>query len=271
MAAKSKVKRIAQHYKLGGDQSTFEFVDVALNSDSPFFLDPRAFHTLRSDWGEHCVSLLQTFFDAVMNRIRTGDHDAARQLLSSLNEPNETHLGLSQGRPAGRGMGKGLAEDMWEALSTSGAAATGLLQDLEDTVLFIDGIGHDRVSDITTNIVRGPLIEFTQDVANFYGIPLVKDVATSRCWNSESSEVGGLVRRPAVAEYGAVVAGAEMSRSAAADVRCGRVRRPSHLAASPGGRTEGGECAGRGSQERDDAGNEKVGRRQVRTEQEACS
>jgi len=136
MAARTKVTRISQHFKLRGDQSAFEFVDVALNSDSPFFLDPRACHTLRSEWGEHCVSLLQTFFDAVMNRIRTGDHDGARALLSSLSEPNETHLGLSRGQPAGRGMGKGLAEDMWAALSNSGAAATGLLQDLEDTVLF---------------------------------------------------------------------------------------------------------------------------------------
>ncbi len=184
MAAKRPTKRISQHFKVTGDQSTFEFVDVALHTDSPFFLDPRAFRNLRSDWGETCVSLLQSFFDAVLGRIGDGDHSGARQLLGSLSEPNETHLGLSRGRPAGRGMGKGLAEVMWEALNGSDAATTGLLQDLEDTVLFIDGIGHDRVSDITTNIVRRPLIEFTQDAAHFYGIKLVKDVASARCWNS---------------------------------------------------------------------------------------
>lgn len=184
MAKRSKVKRISSHYKLDGDQSTFEFVDVALNSDSPFFLDPRAFRALRSDWGEHCVSLLQSFFDDVLTRIQSGDHARAQQLLGSLSEPNETHLGLSSGRPAGRGMGSGLAEAMWEALSKSDAAASGLLQDLEDTVLFIDGIGHDRISDITTNIVRESLIEFTQDAAAYYGIPLVKRVASARCWNS---------------------------------------------------------------------------------------
>lgn len=177
-------KRISEHFKLGADQSTLEFVDVALNSDSPFFLDPRAFRNLRSDWGESCVSLLQSFFDAVLSRIGSGDHAGARQLLASLSEPNETHLGLSKGKPAGRGMGRGLAAVMWEALSGSDAATTGLLQDLEDTVLFIDGIGHDRVSDITTNIVRRPLIEFTQDAAAFYGIKLSQDVASSRCWNS---------------------------------------------------------------------------------------
>ena len=177
-------KRISQHFGIVGDQSTLEFVDVALNSDSPYFLDPCAFGNLRSKWGEGCVSLLQSFFNAVLNRIGSGDHAGARQLLASLNEPNETHLGLSKGRPAGRGMGSGLAMAMWEALSGSEAATTGLLQDLEDTVLFIDGIGHDRISDITTNIVRGPLMEFTQDAALFYGIKLTKDVASARCWNS---------------------------------------------------------------------------------------
>lgn len=73
---------------------------------------------------------------------------------------------------------------MWQALSTSQAAASGLLEDLEDTVLFVENIGHDRISDITTNIVRGPLVEFTQDAAGFYGIPLKKNVATGRTWNS---------------------------------------------------------------------------------------
>jgi hypothetical protein len=192
VAKPPKVKRISAHFKLDGDQSTFEFVDVALSSDSPFFVDPRAFRMLRSDWGEHCVSLLQSFFDTVMSRIHAGDDSGARQLLASLSEPNETHLGLSSGAPSGSGMGAGLAEDMWKALSTSKAAATGLLQDLEDTVLFVDGVGHDRISDITTNIVRGPLIEFTQDAARYYGIPLAKNVASARCWNSSlrSWEVG---------------------------------------------------------------------------------
>ena len=184
MTAKRPVKRISHHLKITGDQSTFEFVDVALHTDSPFFLDPRALRSLRSTWGETCVSLLQSFFDAVVGRIANGDHAGARRLLGSLSEPNETHLGLSRGSPAGRGMGKGLAEVMWKALSGSDAATTGLLQDLEDTVLFIDGIGHDRVSDIATNIMRQPLIEFTQDAANYYGIALAKDVATGRCWDS---------------------------------------------------------------------------------------
>lgn len=100
-------KRISEHFKLAGDQSVFEFVDAALNSDSAFFLDPRAFHLLRSDWGERCVSLLQSFFSHVMAQIQSGAHDKARELLASLSEPNETHLGLSKGKPAGRGMGGG--------------------------------------------------------------------------------------------------------------------------------------------------------------------
>lgn len=176
-------QRISQHFGLTGDQSTFEFVDVPVETDAPFFVDPRAFRLLRSSWGEHCVSLLQTFFAAVMSHIQSGDHAAARELLASLSEPNETHLGLSRGKPSGRGMGAGLAEEMWRALRSSSAATTGLLEDLEDTVLFIEGIGHDRISDITTNIVRGPLLEFTQDASAYYGIELTSDVPSARCWN----------------------------------------------------------------------------------------
>lgn len=75
-----------------------------------------------------------------------------------LREPNETHLGLSAGRSKGRALGTELARDVWKALSQSEAAKSGLLRDLEDTILMVEGISVDIVSDMTTNIIRGPLI-----------------------------------------------------------------------------------------------------------------
>ncbi len=45
-------------------------------------------------------------------------------------------------------------------MSRSEAAKSGLLEDLEDTVLMIEGISVDIVSDMATNIVRGPLIRY---------------------------------------------------------------------------------------------------------------
>ncbi|WP_055069159.1 hypothetical protein [Clostridium massiliamazoniense] len=36
----------------------------------------------------------------------------------------------------------------------------------------IDGIGKDSISDITTNVIRKYLIEFTQNQCNIYNIPM---------------------------------------------------------------------------------------------------
>jgi len=145
-----------------------------------------ALRYLESDWGQRCVSLLQSFFTEVVECMRDGRDSRAQNLLSSLSEPNETHLGLSRGTSAGRGMGRGLAQEIWDSLRTSRAVATGLLEDLEDAALFVPGVGHDRVSDITINIIREPLIEFTQDVAHYYGIPLAPDVQSGRMWETQS-------------------------------------------------------------------------------------
>lgn len=178
--------RISEVFSLGRSQPSLEFVDVDIHGDTRLFVDPRALLSIESDWGAECVALVQSFFDSVLLRMQEENSDAAQSLLASLAEPNETRLGLSIGRPKGRGMGEGLAEATWEALSSSRAVETGILRDLDDTILLVEGIGYDIVSDITTNIIRGPLIEFTQDACEYYGIPLVDGVVSRHLWNRQA-------------------------------------------------------------------------------------
>jgi hypothetical protein len=59
------------------------------------------------------------------------------------------------------------------------------LEDLEDTVLMIEGISVDIVSDITTNIIREPLIQYTQRMCEQYEIPIHEDVNSGPLWNSQ--------------------------------------------------------------------------------------
>ena len=73
-------------------------------------------------------------------------------------------------------------------ISQSAAAKSGLIQDLEDTVLLIPGISVDIVSDITTNIIRGPLIEYTQEQAKQIGIPLTEGVPSGPMWHPGRGE-----------------------------------------------------------------------------------
>jgi hypothetical protein len=178
--------RVSKHFGLERTQPSLDFVDVRLDTDTPVFIDPNAIRGLETFWGAECRSLLQHFFERVLDLIGSGNNDAAVALVASLRERNEFHLGFSKGESRGHGFGAGHATNVWEALTKSKAAKTGLLQDLEDTCLLIEGIGPDMVSDAVCNIIRGPLIRYTQDMCQYYGIPLIAEVASGPIWNPQN-------------------------------------------------------------------------------------
>lgn len=175
--------RVSEYYNLDRTQPYLDFVDIPLNTDVEVFLEPRAIKGLESPWGNELSSLLQTFFETILRLIKSGEHDKAQILLSSLNERNEFHLGFSVGKSRGHGFGGGTAESVWSALYESNASVTGLLKDLEDTALLIPGIGTDMISDAMCNILRGPLIKYTQDMCTYYDIPLINNIDSGSIWN----------------------------------------------------------------------------------------
>jgi hypothetical protein len=168
--------RVSEHYGISASQASLEFVDVDIRNDSPLFIDPTALRLIETALTRKCTYLIQSFFGHVLELTRDGDSSEAQRLLGALGELNETRLGFSTDRARGSGMGPELGRLLWTALSTSRAAATGVLEDLEEATMFIDNIGPDRVSDLITNIIRGPLTRFTNDMAVKYGIPQVDHI-----------------------------------------------------------------------------------------------
>ena len=177
--------RFSEYFKLNRTQAYLDFVDIPLDTDIAVFLDPTSIKSLNSVWGNELASLLQTFFETVLKLIKSGNNDKAIKLLASLNESSEFHLGYSEGKSQGRGFGEISAETVWGALTRSKASRTGLLRDLEDTVLLIPGVGTDMISDAVCNILRGPLIKYTQNICEYYGIPLTPDVYSGPIWNPQ--------------------------------------------------------------------------------------
>lgn len=175
--------RVSEHYSLGVTQPSLEFLDVDIDGDTRVFVDPFAFHYLDTDWGNECVSLLQDFYGEVSHAVQHQDDGRSLYLLGQLGESNETHLGLSSGPSRGSGVADGLATEIYDALIGSEAMATGLLTDIEQTILFVEGIGHDRLSDMTINIVREQLIKFTQEACDARGIPTIDDVDSGPMWD----------------------------------------------------------------------------------------
>lgn len=183
-----RVRRVSAVFRLDRSQPTLDFVDVDVNGDTPLFISPSAVSRLPTTWGHECSSLIQNFFSRVLRLINEGDDAGAERLLSALREPNETHLGLSRGRSRGRALGDGSAHDVWASLRNSAAARSGLISDLEDTALLIPGIGLDIISDMTTNIIRGPLIAYTQEQCRSHNIPLIAGLALGPIWDAQRGE-----------------------------------------------------------------------------------
>lgn len=179
--------RISQIFKLGRTQATLDFVDVDAVGDTRLFIDPRAIERLETDWGRWAHELLREFFERLIVAVKEDRRQDAMTLMAGLGEPNATHLGMSTGVAKGSGLGPKLAADLYQSLRASRARHTGQLQHLEDTALLIEGVRIDRVSDITTNIIREPLIVYTKQQCELYDIPQ-EQVGAGPLWDNESGE-----------------------------------------------------------------------------------
>lgn len=179
--------RVSDYFSLKTTQPSLDFVDVDLEKDAKLFIDPSALYLLNTEWGSRCRSLIKSFFSTVLESIKNGDDDTARSLLTQLSEPNETRLGLSKNKSQGRGMGASLADQVWQSLKHSDAVKTGIIADLEDTALLVDGVASDIISDVVTNIIREPLLEYTIKISKEYDIPL-EEHSTLKLWDPVKKE-----------------------------------------------------------------------------------
>ena len=161
----------SKHFKLGKSQGELDFVNIDLNKDIALFVDPFAISQRPDSWSQNCHALLMTFFQKVVDCIRAGRDDEARELLSHFREPNETRFGLSRGAPHGAGIGSQQANQLFDALRVSNAVKTGFISSLEECELMIEGIGSDKISDLTTNVIRGKLAEYTLEQCKLHGVP----------------------------------------------------------------------------------------------------
>ncbi|MEL6693462.1 MAG: hypothetical protein AAFQ12_10580 [Pseudomonadota bacterium] len=154
-----------------------------MDTDTALYICPYAIEIRTDDWSAQCGDLIRSFFAEVLSQLRAGNNARVDHLLGHLHEPNETRLGQSTDRPAGRGVGPNKSMLLGEALRNSRAYHTGLLNDVSETELFIHGVGRDTISDLTTNIIRGKLAEYTLAQCDLHGVP-VHDVRTlGPSWN----------------------------------------------------------------------------------------
>ncbi len=162
--------KFSKHFKLNAPQSQLDFVDVSTDYDLPVYVDPYALEIQDDVWSGQCSELIRTFFTEVLEALRNGDTTRAINIMSHLHEPPETFFGVSKGEPQGRGVGAKQARQIIAGIKKSKAYQSGVLSDLSEVALFVEGVGRDKISDLTTNIIRRKLVEYTQQTCDLAGI-----------------------------------------------------------------------------------------------------
>ncbi|OKP29018.1 hypothetical protein [Serratia fonticola] len=179
--------KFSEAFKMDQKQASLDFIDIPLDTDLRFFIDPTSIRSLKTAWGDNIEELIRDYFSDILACVKNSNLKRAGVLLSSLKESNAFHLGYSVKKSSGKALGEKTAELILESLKNSKAAQTGLLKDLEDTALTIPGIASDRISDSVCNILKIPFIEYTQNICKFYNIDMV-EVSGIRLWDSTSGK-----------------------------------------------------------------------------------
>lgn len=173
MFDKTKIITFSEFYKLEKQQSELDFVDVPVSGqDIRLFIDPYAISRRDEPWYSQGAGMVYDFFDHLLDLIRLNQRQPALQLLDGLHESNETRLGYSPNNK-GAGIGKKQSKQLYTALRASHAIVnTGIVKELSEFNLMVKGIDRDKVSDMTTNIIKSLLIEYTQRQCKLHGIKL---------------------------------------------------------------------------------------------------
>lgn len=138
------------------------------------YLDPYGISAMGTRWSDECETQIKTYFQFLVDSIRNGDQKNTKLLLNALHEVDEVGLGYSSEEPSGRGIGREQAEQIQAAFEDSEAVKSGDIKDLADCALMIPGINRDKISDITANILKQQLIDFTQKQCKKHSIPMKK-------------------------------------------------------------------------------------------------
>lgn len=142
--------------------------NISLISDLPLFIDPfLLFNSQKSEY--------QKLHYGIINylrflRIKSADRDLGKGLIEAwyrFPEVKQNWFGFALTDNRGSGLGYGFANALHKNLnrvfSDFGNEKVTQSSHLEKLCLISEGVGKDNISDFTTNLIHGFLLEYTQD------------------------------------------------------------------------------------------------------------
>src|SRR5215213_6766224 len=159
-------------------QEDVDFVMPDVDVDRRLGIDPfLLYRGARSDF-QQAHGLLMKFFNAALDQVKQGNLERAQHLLICP-EPREIGLGYTRYGTAGSGIGPELAREIANTFKNSPALLSRGLRHVEELQLICPGVGPDRISDMTANVLKLFLISYTQEQCRSWSLPLTKEVPVS--------------------------------------------------------------------------------------------
>lgn len=185
---KEKLNKVlfTEYFQINVKQKDLEFVDIYVNADKKFFLDPAKLLDFDDAMSVQMSNSIVKYFEKMLQFIRNEDKANSLRLLSGLREPKEIHLGYATNGYIGNAVGGIKGEKIYKKMSESNAVKTGLLKDLEESALLVEGINRDIISDMTVMITKKYLISFTQEQCRKLQIPM-KKVKAGKIWDEKQN------------------------------------------------------------------------------------
>lgn len=155
------------------DLEAYGAFNISLVNDLPLFIDPfLLFNSQRDDYqGLHANIIKYLRFLKNMSEAGSISEGLLRSWFTFA-EVKQTWLGYSQVGNEGSGLGLDFARSLHDNLHTVftdfGLEQITKSSHLEKLCLVRDGVGRDNISDFTTNLIKGFLLDYTQGFAQKY-------------------------------------------------------------------------------------------------------
>lgn len=159
-----------------GISEQYDYFDPVLVADTELFVDPFATFDDTSEFFSDSYDRIIRFFNEAFKLAAKAKKNtntiSYRKLQNMLIFPEINEIGLGySGSNSGAGASKHFRDQMIAAIYYSIKCGLKEYRHFEEVGIFQEGIGCDRISDITCNILKTNIIKYTQNICKQLDIP----------------------------------------------------------------------------------------------------
>lgn len=177
--------RLNDFHDLPFRQEDVDFVIPFVDEDIPFYIDPFLLWKSPSQQDNSLHLSLVNSFNYLGHQFLKGNNDVINTLINS-SECNEVGLGTSKNK-AGKKIGAKAAELILRLFKDIPQISKSGFIHFEEIQLFVDNIAEDRISDITANLIKSFLIDYTIEQCEKFNIPI--SPVQIECFDNRDSKI----------------------------------------------------------------------------------